>query len=360
MTLAAAPTPPAAARRAGGWRWAVGTLLAVSVILGATLAGQRYVAARRLAAAHVPDPRDPPIAALALARPAGLVAAVTPFAGGRRLVMLAGPPAPTCAPNVSCERPPTYDGLLALATATGATLWQAPLDGRRQHATALVVDDQRGLVDVISQDGVAVFDAATGAPRAAFALPHGATTSARNAAAFSGDGAVTLTAEEAGAPVLLAFDALTGAARFDRALPAQGMSQGPVIAAGDGVALVLTAIPGETLLSAYATADGTPRASVAVPAGTRLGPFDAARGRLYLFGPSGAVATLAPADLLAAGPASLAAPPAATLAAVPSLRGAGALGWSAALGHRYTVDAAGVRVLDGATGKTLAALPLGA
>ncbi|HEV2236295.1 MAG TPA: hypothetical protein VGR57_06495, partial [Ktedonobacterales bacterium] len=94
MTLATPPTAAAAAPRARGWRWAVGTLLVVGLVLAVTLAGQRFVAARRLAAAHVPDPRDPPITALALARPAGLVADVMPFAGGRRLARLAGPPAP--------------------------------------------------------------------------------------------------------------------------------------------------------------------------------------------------------------------------------------------------------------------------
>jgi hypothetical protein len=274
--------------------------------------------------------------------------------------MLAGPPAPACAPDVSCEQPPTYDSLLALETATGATLWQASLGGERQHATALVVDDQRALVDVISQNGVAVFDAATGAPRATFALPHGATTSGRNAAALSADGTVILTAEEAGAPVLLGFDALTGAVRFDSALPAASASQGPVIATGSGLALVLTAIPGETLLTAYTAADGAPRASMAVPPGTRLGPFNAAQRRLYLFTPTGATATLALTDLLATGPVSLTALPAAVLTPVPWLRGAGTLGWNAALGHLYAVDTANVRVLDGATGKTLAALPLGA
>jgi hypothetical protein len=332
----------------------------VSLILAGTLAGQRYVAARRLAAAHVPDPRDPPIAALALARPAGIVAGVTSFDGGRRLVMLAGPPPPSCSPDASCDQPPAFESLLALETATGATLWQAPLGGQRQQATALVVDDQRGLVDVISQDGVAVFDAATGAPRATFALPHGATVSARNTAAATGDGAVALTAEEAGAPVLLAFDAQTGALRFDRLLTAQSDNQGPVTAAGSGLALVLTSIPGETLVTAYATANGTPRASIAVAAGTRLGPLDGAHGRLYLFAPTGATATLALADLLAAGPASLNAPPAAALSTVPWLRGAHALGWNDALGHLYAVDAARVRVMDAATGATLAALPLSA
>jgi hypothetical protein len=121
---------------------------------------------------------------------------------------------------------------------------------------------------------------------------------------------------------------------------------------------VLTAVPGQTLLTAYALADGTPRASMAVVGGTRLGPFDATHGRLYLFLPSGATATLALSDLLAGGPASLTAPPAAAPVTIPGLQGALAVGWNGALGRLYAVDAARVRVLDGATGATLAALPL--
>jgi hypothetical protein len=337
----------------------MGMLLLVSIILAGTIAGQRYVAARRLAGAHVPDPRDAPVAALGLAHPAGIVAEVTALDSGRRLVMLAGPPPPTCAPDVSCDQPPTYDRLLELRTTTGATLWQAPLGGQLQHATALAVDESRGLVDVVSQSGVAVFDAATGAARATFALPHGATTSLLTVAAATGDGAVALTAEEQSAPVLLAFDALSGAPRFDRPLPPQSMSQGPVVAGGSGVALVLTAIPGQTLLTAYALADGAPRASVAVPAGARLGPFDAAHGRLYLFLPAGTTAMLTLSELLAVGPASVAAPPAAAPTALPWLQGAFALGWNGALGHLYAVETARVRVIDAATGATLAALPLG-
>jgi hypothetical protein len=348
------------AGRAHAWRWGIGTLLVVSLILAGTLAGQRYVAARRLAAAHVPAPRDPPIAALALAHPAGIVAGVTAYDGGQRLVMLAGRPGPDCAPDRSCDQTPTYESLLALETATGAPLWQTPLSGQWQHATALAVVDRRGLVDVISQDRVAVFDAASGAPRATFALPHSATTSTRATAAATDDGAVALTAEEAGAPMLLAFDALSGAPRFDRPLTTQSAIQGPVTDAGSGLALLLTAIPGQTLITAYATADGTPHASMAVAAGTLLGPLDAAHGRLYLFTPTGATATLALADLLAAGPASLTAPAAATLTTVPWLAGARALGWNDALGHLYAVDAARVRVLDAATGATLAALPVSA
>jgi hypothetical protein len=336
----------------------VGTVLVVSLILAGTLAGQRYVAARRLAAAHVDAPRDPPLAALALLRPAGSVAQVIALDGGRRLVMLAGPPPPACAPDVSCEQPPTYDHLLAVATATGAPLWQAPLAGESQHATALVLDRLRAQVDVISQSGVAVFDAATGAPRKTYALPHGATVSAQAIPAATSDGAVALIAEEQGAPVLLAFDAAAGAPRFDRPLPPQSTSQGPVVAGSSGVALVLTAIPGQTLLTAHALADGAPRASVAVAPGTRLGPFDAAHGRLYLFLPSGATATLALSDLLAAGPASLTTPPAAMTISVPGLQGALAVGWNNTVGWLYAVESARVRVLDAATGATLAALPL--
>jgi hypothetical protein len=359
---ATAPAPPAASPPARGRRWAAGTLLVVSVILAGTLAGQRFVAARRLAAAHVPDPRDPPIAALALVHPEGIVADVTAL-DGRRLVMLAGPPPLSCPPDVLCDHTPTYDSLLALDAATGETIWLAPLGAGLRHPTAVVVADLRGLgvvVDVVTRDAVTAFDAATGLPRATFALPHGATTSAQTTAAASDDGAVALIAQEAGAPVLLAFDALSGAVRFDVPLPAQSVNQGPVMAAGSGVALVLTAVPGETLLTAYATANGAPRASVAVKAGMRLGPVDGERGRIYLFAPSGATATLELAGVLAAGPASLAAPHPVAPDFVPWLSGALAVGWNGTLGHLYAVDATRVRVLDAATGKALAALPLGA
>jgi hypothetical protein len=336
----------------------VGTLLVVSLILAGTLAGQRYVAARRLAAAHVDAPRDPPMAALALLRPAQRVAHVIALDGGRRLVMLAGPPPPACAPDVSCDQPATYDHLLAVATGARTTLWQAPLGGESLHATALVFDTLRAQVDVISQSGVAVFDATGGAPRTTFALPHSATISPQAVPAATSDGAVALIVEERGAPVLLAFDAVSGAVRFDRPLPPQSTSQGPVVAGRTGVALVLTAVPGQSLLTAYGLADGAPRASVAVPAGTRLGPFDDMHSRLYLFLPGGATATLALGDLLAGGPASLAAPPAAAPITIPGLQGALAVGWNRLLGRLYAVEAARVRVLDGATGATLAALPL--
>jgi hypothetical protein len=347
---------PTSRRRA--WLWAVGTLLTVALILAGTYAGHRYVAAKRLAAAQAPAPATPPAAVLTTLHPEAGAAFVAPAGPPGRLVALAGSQVVSCPPVGSCDPAPLLDALLLMDSASGATLARTPLTGDAQRPVALAVDARQAVVDVVSAHTVAVFSAVTGAAQGVFSLPTPATTGAYSGAAVSTGGVLLLTANQAGQFVALGLDDQSGALRFTRTLAAATSLDGPVYDAGADRAFVLRDAGGSAILAAYSAADGSPHGTWTVPSGSRLGPLDTARQALYLLEPNGATASLALASLRAAPLSADAAPVPAQPTSVPWLRGAVALGWNATLGHFYVADTGGFRILDAASGATLAALPL--
>jgi hypothetical protein len=344
----------------GTWLWALIVALVVAVVMAGAYAGHRYVASARLAAIRLPAPAVAPASittVLRLPAPDGSAAFMLPTGQSDRLAVLAGPGAPVCPPVGACLPPPPLDALLLLDTSRGTILARTPLDGTSQQPVTAATDPARQAVYVISTSAIAVFSTTTGQQIGGYPLPAGIAVGRGAGATVAADGTVLLTAKRAGQPILMGVIGASGAVRFAVAPGGAVRLDGPVLDAATGLALVLIAQADGATLAAYTATDGTPRGSVRVPAGMRLGPVDDARQAIMLFGSEGTTWRLPLAGLVGAGsPPGVTA--AAALAAVPSLRGADALGWNAALGHVYRADASGLRILDDATGRTLAALPL--
>jgi hypothetical protein len=250
---------------------------------------------------------------------------------------------------------PALDTLSVVDEATHETVAQAPLSSADQQAVALAADASAGVADVVTANGVGVYALATGARVGGFALPAGVAAGPSSGATTNNAGMLLLTAREGGQPVLLGLDERGGAPRFSALVPAATRLDGPVFDAAGNRALVLAQRADGAALIAYSMQDDTPAGTWAVPAGTRLGPLDEAGGTLYLFGPDGTTSSLSLAGLVAMANAT-----SAPLVPVPALQGAQALGWNATLGHLYVAGSQGMRIVDAATNKTLALLPLAA
>jgi hypothetical protein len=340
------------------WAWALGTILAVFLVVAGAYAGHRYVARTSLAAAHVPPPANPPVAVLAVLRPEAGAAYAVSTGVPRRLLLLAGPRESECTPAGSCEPAPALDTLLIVDADSGGVIAQTPLSGTARLPIAVATDPGRGLADVVSASAVDVFSASTGVRIGGSLLPAGVIVGSSTGAVVTSDGALLLTARRADTPVLLGLDPGTGALRFSAAVAGATSLDGPLYDRASGLAVVLAReADGSTLMLAYASADGTPLGALGVPLGTRLGPLDTASRALYLFEADGTTARL-PISALTDILSHPGLHPNAPFAPAPSLYGAQALGWNTALGHTYVADHTGLRILDTASGRTLAALPL--
>lgn len=355
MTLA--PPPAAAVRRSHAWLWPLGTVLVVCLIWGSAYLGHHIVASRMLASARIPAPVAPPAAIANVLRPESGAAFVAPMGTTGELVLLAGSQEAACPPSGTCGGGPALDTLLVVNGSTGATEAQAPLAGAARLPVALAVDATRGVADVVSAGAVDVFALANGAHLASFALPAGMTAGTATGAAITSSGMLLLTLRVAGQPALVGLDAVRGTPRFSIAPgPASTRLDGPDFdPATHLITLIEAGTSGARLLALDATS-GALRAVASVPTGARLGPLDSTGGMLYLFLPDGSTDAVRMADLVSAPPPPTLAMP--TLTADGALAGARALGWNPTLGHTYVADAAGLRIVDAGSGRTLAALPL--
>jgi hypothetical protein len=341
--------------------WALGALVVVALVIGDAYAGHRYMAHAQLAASRVPAPATPPTEVLRVLRPedgASFVAA----AGSGRLVLLASPHEATCELTGTCAPASLVDGLYVMDAATGDTLAHVALSGSAQQPVALVVDQQAGLVGVVSATRVDVFAAATGAQVASFALPSDAVAGSFTGATTTSDGTLLLTVRQGGMAKLLALDERSGTTRYAVTLGDGTSVDGPAYDPSMGLVLALASQPGGERLEALYAASGALRDVWSVPDGTRLGPIHDASGLLLLFGPDGTTSSLVVPGGPAVPPAGSATPggaiPQAPAGAVPALRGAQAVGWNSTLGHVYVADGQGIQILDAATGRVLASLPV--
>lgn len=356
MTVAAPPNPTHTPQQRPGrsWPWALGALLVVALVWGGSYAGHQIVAARNLAAARVPAPTYPPAPITSVLRPEAGATLVAALGASGRMVLLAGPREPACPPTGACPATPPLDRLLVVDAHAGATLAQAPLTGASTQPVALAVEASRALADVISASAVDVYATDTGAHLGAFALPAGVTAHAGTCALITADGALIMMAQVAQRPALVAVDAQSGAARFTVAFADATAPQELAYDPGTGFLALVITTPGHAGLRTFNSANGEARGDWALPPGVRLGPVDAASHTLYVFEPDGATASLAESALTPGPPPGANAP----LTPQPALAHVHALGWNHTLGHTYLADAAGLRILDSATGRTLAALPL--
>lgn len=347
-------------QRGGSWLWALTVAFVVALVMAGAFVGHRYVAGARLAATRLPAPAIAPAfisSVLHLPAPDTSAAFMLPTGNRDRLAVLAGPRVAVCPPIGACQPPPPLDALLLLDPSSGMTLARSPLDAAMQQPVTAAVDPERQALYVIATSAITVYSTATGQRIGGYQLPAGLTVGQGAGATVAADGTILLVAMRAGQPILLGINGMTGGVRFAADPGGAVRLEGPVLDAATDLAIVLVARADGATLAAYTTADGALRGSVSVPAGVRLGPLDRARQSLMLFGSEGTTWRLPLADLVgASAPPGVAA--AAPLEAVPSLRGAEALGWNTALGHVYQADASGLRILDDASGRTLAALPV--
>ncbi len=352
MTVAQRQDAPAS-QGSGSWAWAVGTFLVVALVMAGAYAGHRYVAAARLAAAHVAAPATPPPGVVDALRPGAGAAFAAQVGVGGRLVLLSGAQERPCPLTGPCGSAPALDTLSVVDEATHATVIQAPLASADQHPVALAVDPRAGVADVVSASTVGTYASATGARSGGFALPASVSGGPYSGATTSDGGLLLLTARQSDQPVLLGLDERSGAPHFSVVLPSATRLDGPIVDAAGSRVLILAQRGDTAELVAYSAKDGSQSGTWTVPTGTRLGPLSESDAALYLFGPDGTTSTV---SLAALTPAPSATP--APLVPVPALRGAQALGWNETLHHVYVADTHALRILDAATGRTLAALPV--
>jgi hypothetical protein len=306
-----------------------------------------------------------------------------------QFVLLVGPREQDCPPTGPCSPAPALDTLLVVNAATGATLAQAPLTGAAIQPFALAVDGARGLADVISASAVDVYATASGAHLGTFPLPLSAVADSTSRALITSDGTLLVTARIGGVPSLVTLDARTGATGdavvwqsesvtiIDYIGPPTGPTStssivaatalsGPVYDPATGFLALAATMPGSggasvTTLTLYNFTHhltlGPQVASWTLPSGTQLGPLNPTNATLYVFEPGGTTASVKESALESPLPPANAAP-IAPLTPHPALAGARALGWDHSDNLVYLADAAGLRVLDAASGQTIAALPL--
>lgn len=334
------------------WPWALGSLLLVGFVLVAMLAGRAVVSRAQQAKARVPAPAVPPLAVAAVAHPAGGVQLLAlDDAAGRLAVLTSRVESPPCPPVGACPAPARPDAFALLDGATGATITSTPLRGAAApatDATELLVDAAGHRAYAVSPQAVVIFSTLTGAATGGYALPDATGGSLRGAALTNDESTlILLTANE-----LHMVDASSGRVLERQSLPS-GMTalDGPVLDTTGGRCFVLAAANGRSSLLDFTTDGLRLSARYAVPSGARLGTLDAARNALYVLGGAGTT-WRAPLDALRPGVANV------PLTADSALHGAEAFGANDVLGHSYVVTPAGVRSLDTATGKALAALPL--
>ncbi len=327
------PPSPSAVIRHATWPWAVGSVLAVVVLLGGTFAAHTLVSHARKAALSVSAPAVPPMAVAAVARPEAGATLLADDAAAGHLVTLAVPSTAVCPPVGSCPTAAAPDALVVLDGATGATLARTPLTGDAAAATAsnvLLIDASRHLAYAVGPRAVTLFSTETGAYVGGYALLLDSTWSRITGAALDTHGQHLLLL---GGDQLIALDAPTGtilAQQTIAGIGARSAVDGPVLDGQQGGVFVLVAQTdgAPSTLQRFTLASGAqafaPGGSFTAATGTRLGPIDSAGQRLYLFEKGAAVASVALADLAA----SSATPQLAQIETPePALRGAVALGW---------------------------------
>lgn len=351
---------PRSWRRSGTWLWVLGILFVVAGVMAGAFAGHRYVAGGRLAAARVGRPAIPPASITTMLRlpmPEASAAFVLPAGQEDRLAVLAGPREPLCPPAEACLPPPTLDSFLLLDASTGKIVAQTPLDSAGRQPVTVAIDPRRQAAYVVLADAIEVFSTTNGERLGGFALPPGIAVGPGAGASATPNGTLLLSAQRAGRPILLGLNGATGGVRFIVAPDGAIRLDGPVFDAATGFAIILIDQGNGATLAAFGATDGAPHGYAGIPTGARLGPLDDARRALMLFGADGTTWQL-PLAALAGSSLPAGASTFAPVEAVAALRGAAALGWNAALGHIYRADASDLTILDGATGRPLAALPL--
>ncbi|MGH2514911.1 MAG: hypothetical protein ACRDHP_04580, partial [Ktedonobacterales bacterium] len=141
----------------GTWPWAAGSILAVALVLGATLIGHSVITGRQA----------PPLRAAAPALPVLPVVATTPAsvsaqlvaldASAGTLVALTTAGEPTCPPAAACPPAPPLQRFAVFDGQTGTPLAWSPLSGSVTGSMLLLADPSRHLAYAVAPQSVDIF-----------------------------------------------------------------------------------------------------------------------------------------------------------------------------------------------------------
>ncbi|MEO7001502.1 MAG: hypothetical protein ABI068_06850 [Ktedonobacterales bacterium] len=333
--LTATPSTP---RRPRSWLWATGSILAVALVIVATLAGRAVISHARQAAQVVPAQTIqmqtqtssakvvPPLPVTTVIRPGAGVALFGVDAHEGHLMALTYAHEANCPPVGACPSEPALASFVTYDILTGKLLSTVPLTGAlaaSAQASVLLVDSGVGYAYAISAHHVDRFGTLTGQGLGGYDLPTDA----------SGD---RITGAEVASPLslyllsggtLLALNADTGKELAHLTFAGSGALSGPVLDQMNERIYVLQTVAGQapTLFVCDAT---TLRiiGRYTLPAATLLGPISQGAYQLrylYTFGADGAVGRIATARLTTNNGAAIALTP----DPQPALTGARALGW---------------------------------
>ena len=339
------------------WPWAAGSIVAVLVILAATLIGRQFAANRRATGYLVAPPSLPTLDVLGVT-PAGRslrLAALDPATD--HLLALTSAPTRQCPQGVSCIASPTPDTLAVYDGATGQPLASRQLvaNDPLTYAQFLVVDGKRGVAYAISPPGegttatLYALSSSIGEAMGERTLPLAVSASLSGAALVPLNGDLALVAGNQ----LLLLDPATGAITGQQVITPAGDSNvavdGPLVnPSGTTIALVARDSSG-TSLRTFDARSLQPLATRPLPNGTRLGDYDAASGVFALIGPGGDVSTMT---------TDAATSPGGAPQAFQGVTGAQAVAWDSARHWLVVAHTGDVTVYDAQSGQPLAALPI--
>ncbi|HEU5440365.1 MAG TPA: hypothetical protein VFU88_13825 [Ktedonobacterales bacterium] len=329
------------------WRWVLGAALAVSLILGGAFAARVVIGSARLDVT-VPAPALGPLRLEVVTPPGISFERIALDSATGHLVALTGPAAQGCPPTGACASFGRPDAFVVLDGATGAALARTPLSGDAASAASaalLVVEADSHAAYAVSSTAIARFSTLDGTLQRRVTLGTALAGPPSGGALDPTTGHLYLCAGS----TVYAFDVNSGMLLASQPiLHGAGVVDGPafdpsvrrlyLLARGSG---------GPPQLAAFAP-DLAPLGQLPLPENASLGPLDTAGRTLYLFGQGGAVY-----QLTTDAPFSVAA-----LSTAPRLRNATALGWNPDIGHTYRATAGGLDLLELASGRPLATLPL--
>ncbi|HEX8983735.1 MAG TPA: hypothetical protein VF792_13255 [Ktedonobacterales bacterium] len=260
------------------WPWAAGSILIPLLIISATLFGHRLALQARLAAQVAPAPTLPPITVNAVVAAPGQISNLALDARTQTLV--------ATFINATSAR---LSGVAFYDSVTGAHKGESAAPGDASGPFALT-DTLRGETYLVGAGGVTIFDDATGQRTSAYANPTTIYATAagldeRLGIIYTFDPSTSDTLSSAG--TLNAFAASDGSPIASVKLPAiSGLppEQAPQITVDSDAGRVYVFVGGHNQpepLLAYNASDLSPLGSWRTPADLALGPFDAETHTLY-------------------------------------------------------------------------------
>ncbi|PWT79206.1 MAG: hypothetical protein C5B60_00045 [Chloroflexi bacterium] len=344
--------------RSRAWLWALGSVLAVVLLVGSA-----YVAHRAVVNNRAPQPVQAPAA-----RPLDVVGVTAPGpsyellaedAVAGRVVALASTSQPVCPPIGLCPLSAPYADFVVFDAASGTIQSQTALSaagaGGASQSVLLLVDDLSHIAYAIAPRTVSLFSTTTGVALGGYDLPASLSWP-RETGGTLDPGTHTLIL--AGDGQLASLDAMTGQLRVQTkmaASPPGVLSDGPILDAPADTLYLLAhgTVSTEPLLLAYDATTLNPLSQLPVPGVTGLGPLTPDERSLTLYEADGMVSMLpALRDLGAAAEGGA--------QGMTAAAGATALGWVDATpqSELYVATATGIDLRNAVTGQVLASLPM--